>query len=37
MKQAILSYKLLNDEMLFNIGDYIQSIAARQFMPDKDL
>lgn len=32
MKQTVLSYEFNDDGTLFNIGDYIQSIAAEQFI-----
>jgi len=36
MKNALLVYPR-NSQGIFNIGDYIQSIAARQFLPSVDL
>ncbi|MCM1139866.1 MAG: polysaccharide pyruvyl transferase family protein [Muribaculum sp.] len=36
MKNALLVYPR-NDQGTFNIGDYVQSIAARQFLPSVDL
>lgn len=36
MKNALLIYPR-NDQGIFNIGDYVQSIAARQFLPSVDL
>ena len=32
MKQGVLSYQELSKDKLFNIGDYIQSIAAMQYL-----
>jgi|GEM_PF-2441898 hypothetical protein len=34
-KFALLKYKAYNG--LFNIGDYIQSLAAKQFLPKVDI
>lgn len=36
MKYALLVYPV-NQNGIFNVGDYVQSIAARQFLPSVDL
>ena len=37
MKNGVLVYQTNNDINVFNIGDYIQSLAALQFVGDKDV